>query len=250
FLWGRRAAWRRAEVEQAAAPKRAMAPAPARTLDEVIARRVEFLTRYQNAAYARRYEALVRRVAEIERAKIKTSSELAGAVARGLYKLMAYKDEYEVARLYTDGDFLKKLNAQFEGDFTLNFHLAPPLLAERDEASGHLKKRTYGPWMLKAFALLARLKGLRGTPLDIFGYSDERKTERRLIGEHERVVEELISRLSPENHAIAVALARLPERIRGFGHIKEANLKAAKASESELLALFRTPAPTSAIAAQ
>jgi indolepyruvate ferredoxin oxidoreductase len=250
FLWGRRAAWRRAEVERAAAPKRAASPPPARTLDEVVARRVSFLTQYQNDAYARRYEALVRRVAEAERAKIKVSDELADAVARGLYKLMAYKDEYEVARLYADGTFLEKLNAQFEGDFTLQFHLAPPLTAPRDAATGHLKKRAFGPWMLKVFGLLAQLKGLRGTALDVFGYSAERKTERRLIGEYEAIVEEVIRGLSPENHAIAVALARIPERIRGFGHIKEANLKAAKASESELLALFRSPAPTSAIAAQ
>ena len=115
---------------------------------------------------------------------------LTEAVARSLHKLMAYKDEYEVARLYTDGTFLGQLRQQFEGDYRLEFHLAPPLLADRDPATGHLKKRAYGPWMLKAFALLARLKGLRGTVLDPFGRSADRRRERALIGQYERVVEE------------------------------------------------------------
>jgi indolepyruvate ferredoxin oxidoreductase len=250
FLWGRRAAHRRAEVEREAAPKAATVETLSQTLDEIVARRVAFLTRYQNAAYAKRYEKLVRRVERSERDTASGSTQLAEAVARSLYKLMAYKDEYEVARLYTDGAFLKKLNAQFEGDFTLNFHLAPPLTAARDARTGHLQKRAYGPWMLGAFSVLAKLKALRGTPLDIFGYSEERRTERRLIAEYETVIEEILGRLTPVNHATAIALARIPERIRGFGHVKDATLKAAKASEAALLEAFRSPASSPAIAAE
>ncbi len=250
FLWGRRAAHRRAEVERAAAAP-LTAPRPlARTLDDIVARRVAFLTQYQDAAYAARYEALVRRAAAAERDKAKGRSGLAEAVARGFFKLMAYKDEYEVARLYTDGAFLAAVRQQFAGDFTLQFHLAPPLTAERDATTGHLKKRAYGPWMMSAFRLLAKLRRLRGTPFDIFGYSEERRTERRLIGQYEALIDEVLTRLDSGNHALAVALAAIPEKIRGFGHVKAANLAAAKAREAELLKLFRAPAPTPAIAAE
>src|SRR5205085_4554864 len=229
FLWGRLAAHRRAEVEGEAAPRQPIAAETlSTTLDEAVARRIAFLTRYQNAAYAARYETLVRAVESAERAKARGQGGLADAVARSLFKLMAYKDEYEVARLYTDGEFAKQLNAQFEGDFRLEFHLAPPLVAERDQRTGHLRKRAYGAWLMGGFAVLAKLKFLRGTPLDLFGYSEERRVERRLIGEYETLVGELIAGLTPANHALAVALARLPERIRGYGHIKEANLAAAK----------------------
>jgi indolepyruvate ferredoxin oxidoreductase len=251
FLWGRRAAHRRDEVERIAAPReKPAAETLSRSLDEVVARRIAFLTRYQNAAYAARYENLVRRVEGEERAKAGGHGELADAVARSLFKLMAYKDEYEVARLYTDGEFRKQLDAQFEGDFRLEFHLAPPLLAERDQRTGHLRKRAYGAWLMRAFAVLARLKSLRGTPLDVFGYSAERRMERRLIGEYEALVDELVDRLNLANHALAVALAKLPERIRGYGHIKDANLAAAKAEEARLIALFRAPPPQSALAAE
>ena len=156
---------------------------------------------------------------------------------------MAYKDEYEVARLYTDGSFLAQLRQQFEGDYKLEFHLAPPLMAERDPVTGHLQKRPYGAWMLKAFALLARLKGLRGTALDPFGLSEERRRERALIGRYERVVDELIQGLTHQNHELAVEIARLPLDIRGFGHVQEANLARVKAREAELLAHFRAPQP-------
>jgi indolepyruvate ferredoxin oxidoreductase len=245
FLWGRRAAHDLAAVERAAAPALVEPPSHrlSRTLDEVIAKRVEHLTRYQNRAYAERYRALVERVRGAEAAKAKGLSGLAEAVARSAHKLMAYKDEYEVARLYTDGAFLKQLRQQFEGDYRLQFHLAPPLLAERDPATGHLKKRAYGPWMLKAFALMARLKGLRGTVLDPFGRSEERRRERAMIGEYERLVEELLSNLTHDNHPLAVEIARLPLDIRGFGHVLEANYRKVKAREGELLAAFRAPQP-------
>src|SRR5216684_3635778 len=251
FLWGRLAAHRRAEVEREAAPREPVAAeALSSSIDEAVSRRVAFLTRYQNAAYAVRYERLVRNVETAERTKARGQTGLADAVARSFFKLMAYKDEYEVARLYTDGEFEKQLRSQFEGDFRLEFHLAPPLLAERDQRTGHLKKRAYGAWMMGAFAVLAKLKMLRGTTLDVFGYSAERRTERRLIGEYETLVDELVAGLTPENHAFAVALARLPEHIRGYGHIKEANLAAAEAEEARLIALFRAPPPQSAIAAE
>jgi indolepyruvate ferredoxin oxidoreductase len=163
---------------------------------------------------------------------------------------LAYKDEYEVARLYTDGSFEAKLREQFEGDYKLEFHLAPPLFAERDPATGRLKKKEYGPWMLKAFGALAKLRRLRGTRFDPFGYSAERRTERQLVKDYEAMLEELVTKLGFENHAVAVELASVPQQIRGFGHIKEANLKAAKAREAELLQTFRSPPPPRAIAAE
>jgi indolepyruvate ferredoxin oxidoreductase len=239
FAWGRRAAHDRQAVERAAAPRHTEATI-AVGLDEVVRRRVELLTAYQDAAYAARYQHIVRRVEAIERERTGRRG-LAEAVARSLYKLMAYKDEYEVARLYSDGSFHRRLAAQFEGDYKLQFHLAPPLLAERDARTGHLRKQTFGSWMLPAFAVLARLKFLRGTPFDIFGRSDERRTERRLVGEYEAVIEELLAGLDRGNHALAVAIARLPEGIRGFGHVKAANLASVKAEEARQLALFRLP---------
>ena len=245
FLWGRRAAHDRAAVEAAA---QAAQPEPAAhrlatTLDEVVARRAAFLADYQDSAYAARYRALVERVRRAEAERAPGFAGLAEAVARAYFKLLAYKDEYEVARLYTDGAFLKQVAEQFEGDYRLEFHLAPPLLAERDPDTGHLKKRGYGPWLLTAFRLLARLKGLRGTAFDIFGYTAERQTERRLIADYERVVEEMLAGLGPDNHGLAVEIAAIPEHIRGFGHVKAASLEAAKRREAELLATFRAPAP-------
>jgi indolepyruvate ferredoxin oxidoreductase len=249
FLWGRRAAHDLAAVEKAAAPQSEprgdSAPGShhlSQSLDEIIARRVAFLTAYQNAVYAARYRALVERAKAAEAARAPGFSGLAGAVARYYFKLLAVKDEYEVARLYSDPQFTRSLRAQFEGRYKLSFHLAPPLIAERDPDSGHLKKREFGAWMLPAFRGLAKLKGLRGTPLDIFGYSAERRTERKLIADYEAVVGEVLEKLTPDNHALAVELAAIPEKIRGFGHVKEAHLKAAKACEADLLAAFRDPA--------
>ena len=142
--------------------------------------------------------------------------------------------------MYTNGEFLKSLEQQFEGG-TLEFHLAPPLLGGRDPNTGELKKRRYGPWMLKVFKQVAKFKRLRGTPLDIFGYSAERKHERQLIKDYEQLLEELLSGLNPDNHSIAVELASIPEKIRGYGHVKAAHLEKAKAREAELLNLFRNP---------
>jgi indolepyruvate ferredoxin oxidoreductase len=250
FRWGRYAALDRAAVERVAAPTAPAEERVAQSLDEIVARRVRYLTDYQDAAYAKRYERLVRRAESAERQRTPGATGLAEAVAKNLFKLMAYKDEYEVARLYTEGSFLRALHRQFDGDFTLEFHLAPPLLAERDPVTGHLKKRRYGRWMLRAFKVLAKFKFLRGTPLDLFGRSEERKLERRLIVEYEALVDELLAGLMHENHALAVELAKTPERIRGFGHVKLANLAAARAEQEKLLAAFRMPPAPHAIAAE
>jgi indolepyruvate ferredoxin oxidoreductase len=172
-------------------------------------------------------------------------------VAKSLHRLMGYKDEYEVARLYTNGHFAKQIASTFEGEnLRYEFHLAPPILARRDPQTGVPRKMTFGPWMLKAFGVLARFKGLRGTALDVFGYTEERRTERQLIRDFEALLEEIVAGLTPENHATAVALAQVQQKIRGFGHIKERNLKAAKAEEADLLARFRQGGTTLPMAAE
>jgi len=149
-----------------------------------------------------------------------------------------------VARLYTGDEFAKQVRATFGGDkLRLEFHLAPPLLAPKDKRTGAPKKLSFGPWMMTLFRLLAKLKGLRGTAFDPFGYSAERRSERALIADYEAMLAEIVERLTPENHALAVGLAALPEKIRGYGHIKARNLKAAKADEATLLAQFRAGAP-------
>ncbi len=250
FAWGRLAAHDLARVQATAKPAMSEAPKPAESFEEIVARRVGFLTAYQDAAYARRYGDLVRAVETAEKTRAKGRRGLAEAVARSLFKLMAYKDEYEVARLYTDGSFLKKLGAQFDGDFKLQFHLAPPLWAPRDPATGEMKKQAYGAWVMPAFRLLARLKGLRGTALDPFGYTAERRTERRLVTDFEATIATLAGALGTENHALAMEIARLPMQIRGFGHVKMKNLEHVKAREAELMAAFRSPAPTPAAAAE
>jgi indolepyruvate ferredoxin oxidoreductase len=247
FHWGRRAAVDRATVERLAKPA-TMMTSDARHLsesfDETLERRVKFLTAYQNAAYAERYRALVGKVKAAEAARTPGRCELTETVARYLFKLMAYKDEYEVARLYTDGAFLKQVESEFDGDnLRFEFHLAPPLLARRDKTTGLPRKMSFGPWILPVFRLLAKLKGLRGTPLDPFGRSLERRTERKLIADYEAMLDEVLAKLSPDNHAIAVALAAIPEKIRGFGHVKQQHLTAAKADEAALFEQFRAGAP-------
>ncbi|WP_395018220.1 indolepyruvate ferredoxin oxidoreductase family protein [Dongia sp.] len=238
FHWGRRAALDLAAVERIASPAK---PALPETLPEIVAHRRQHLTGYQDAAYADRYQALVDRAAAAEKSRLPGSEALARAVARNYAKLLAYKDEYEVARLYTDGGFRDRLAQQFDGDFALKVHLAPPLWARRDPATGHLKKQAYGGWVLGAFGLLAKLKSLRGTRLDPFGYSAERREERKLIADYETLVAELIAQLTPANHAAAVALASLPETIRGFGHVKDASIAKAATRRVELLETFRNP---------
>ncbi|HEX7989830.1 MAG TPA: indolepyruvate ferredoxin oxidoreductase family protein [Stenotrophomonas sp.] len=211
-----------------------------RSLDELIARRSSFLTDYQDAAYANRYRTLIDAVRSAEQQAIPGSTALSEAAARYFFKLMAYKDEYEVARLYTSGDFAKRVAEKFEGDYQVRFHLAPPLFAKRDE-HGQLQKKEYGPWMFKAFGLLAKFKGLRGGRFDVFGYTEERRGERQLISDYEKTLQELISGLDARRLALAVDIASIPEHIRGYGHVKEAHLHEAKAREATLLATWRNP---------
>ncbi len=241
FGWGRRAALDPVRVEELVAGDPAAMPARrlSASLDETIERRVQYLRAYQDDAYAARYERMLERVREAERRIPAALSRLTAAAARGYFKLLAYKDEYEVARLYTDGAFKARLSELFEGDTRMRFHLAPPLFARRDPVSGALKKTTYGPWMFGALGLLAKLKRLRGTRFDPFGYTRERRAERRLIAEYEAMMEELLVGLSPAQFGIAVELAALPDQIRGFGHVKERHIGHAKRREAELLQAFR-----------
>ena len=211
-----------------------------RSLDEVVARRVAFLTEYQNARYAKRYSDFVAKVRAAETTKAPGSTALSEAVARYFFKLMAYKDEYEVARLYTSGEFKRQLAQQFEGDFKVHFHLAPPLFAKKN-AQGQLQKKEYGSWMFTAFGVLAKLRGLRGTPLDVFGYTAERRGERALIGEYEKTVSALFDKLDAGNAELAADIASIPEHIRGYGHVKEAHLHKAKARETDLLKEWDNP---------
>jgi indolepyruvate ferredoxin oxidoreductase len=206
-----------------------------------VARRVAFLTDYQDAAYAARYRALVDKATAVEAAKASGKCGLADAVARYLFKLMAYKDEYEVARLYSADTFREQVANEVGGDkLRFNVHLAPPLLARRDKRTGEPRKITFGPWIFGVFGVLARLKFLRGTAFDPFGYTAERKTERRLVRDYEAMLEEIFDKLTPDNHAVAVGLAAVPEKIRGFGHVKMRNLETAKAEEAALLQQFRS----------
>ncbi len=216
---------------------------PSNDIDEMIARRVDFLTGYQSARYARRYSDLVARVRQRESDVTPGDTSLSEAVTRAYFKLLAYKDEYEVARLYTDGSFMQRVEHMMEGEYELKFHLAPPLFAKRDSETGHLKKKEYGPYMMKAFSFLAKFKALRATPFDIFGYQEERKVERALIREYEAIIEELTQGLTRDNHAIAVAIAELPMEIRGYGHVKEKAIKVYRGDLDNLLSSFRSPEP-------
>ncbi len=210
------------------------------SLDEMVDRRIEFLTAYQNAAYADRYRSLIAKIKGAEATLAPGKGGLAEAVARNLFKLMAYKDEYEVARLYSDGAFRKQVANAFDGEkLSLEFHLAPPILARRDPITGIPRKITFGPWMMTAFGWLAKLKHLRGTRFDPFGYSQERRTERNLIADYEAMLDEVLTKLNPANHYLAVGLAAVPEKIRGFGHIKMRSISVAKADEAALLEQFR-----------
>jgi indolepyruvate ferredoxin oxidoreductase len=250
FRWGRRTAHDPSSVESfvADATKPTQDRKLSHSLDEMIERRVEFLTDYQNVAYGRRYRDLVEKTRAVEAQKLPGGTALTEAVARYYFKLLAYKDEYEVARLFTSGAFQKQVEASFEGEkLRYTFHLAPPILGRKDKSTGLPKKTSFGPWMMQGFALLAKLKALRGTPFDPFGYSTERKTERRLITDYERLLAEIAAKLGEGNHALAVALAAIPEKIRGYGHVKARHLEAAKREEADLLAKFRSPEPESAL---
>ena len=240
FEWGRRAAHDAAGVEKLLSPGQVLQFKKRESLDDVVSRRVEFLTAYQNAAYADGYRTFVDLVRAREAALNKTA--LTETVARCLFKLMAYKDEYEVARLHTDTAFLARVDGMFEGDFKIHYHLAPPLIA-RKNSRGELQKMKFGPAMLTGFRVLARLKGLRGTALDVFGRTEERRQERALIGEYRSSIGEVLTSLDPGNHGAAVEIARIPEQIKGYGHVKERNLKAARQQWQVLMRRWREPLP-------
>ncbi|MEP7057874.1 MAG: DUF6537 domain-containing protein, partial [Caldimonas sp.] len=238
FEWGRRAAHDLASVQALLKPAQVIGfVRKSVDLDAMVAQRVEFLTAYQNPAYAADYKSCVDKVRAAE-APLGTR-KLAEAVARYLFKLMAYKDEYEVARLHTETGFLDKIASQFEGDYKVHYHLAPPALAKRN-ADGELVKQKFGPWMHTAFKVLARLKGLRGTAFDPFGRSEERRTERALIGEYRASIDEVVAALNPSNLALATEIARIPEEIRGYGHVKERHLRLARPKWDALMAEWRS----------
>jgi indolepyruvate ferredoxin oxidoreductase len=243
FALGRLQAIDPARIEAAVAQHRPqqLDVKPLTALADIVEHRTRLLTDYQNAAWAERYRRLVDAVAAAESRIMPGTDSLAVAVARNFAKLMTYKDEYEVARLHDDPAFKAQLRETFEDGAHYRYNLAPPLFSKRDPLSGHLKKREFGPWIGKAFAVLARFKGLRGTPLDLFGYTGERRMERRLIDDYERLLTGLLAQLTAANHATAIQIASLPGQIRGYGHVKEANVEKVRALEVKLLADFHNP---------
>jgi len=225
--WGRMAAQEPeavarflAEAEEGSATELPMSE----TLEQLVERRVNHLTAYQNAAYADEYKAFVDKVRNAEQQLDGVGTSLSEGVAFYLSKLMSYKDEYEVARLYTNGDFERRLKKQFDGDYKLKFHLAPPIISPTNKRTGKPGKIEFGGWMWQGFKVLAKFKGLRGTALDIFGYSQERKRERSLIREYRATVDSMLQKLDKNNYAAMVEIAELPELIKGYGHIKEDNI--------------------------
>ncbi|WP_208512358.1 indolepyruvate ferredoxin oxidoreductase family protein [Variovorax paradoxus] len=256
FRWGRMVVVDRAFVEAEIAkyaPKTAKPEltAAARTIVDAVGTRGEIqrllevrvpdLIDYQDEAYARRYADVIRRVVAAEAAATPGESGLAQAAARYLYKLMAHKDEYEVARLHTDPAFEAQLDAMFPNGYSVKYNLAPPAISKRDPVTGHLVKRQFGPWMRSAFGWLKRFKGLRGGALDVFGRTEERHHERRLIEDYIRELDGICAALSPANHAAAVALASVPDEIRGYGHVKDKSIAEAMALREQRAHAFRSP---------
>ncbi|MFV0297179.1 MAG: indolepyruvate ferredoxin oxidoreductase family protein [Hyphomicrobiaceae bacterium] len=248
FRFGRLAAHDRAALDRLMTPK--VKPAPA-TLDDIVALRAEHLEAYQDAALAKRYRDRVARIAEAEKTKASGRTGLAEAVAKGYAKVLAYKDEYEVARLYTDGRFEKALQETFDGDLRLEFHLSPPLLSyfNRDKMTGEPRKMSFGAWMLPVFRRLANAKSLRGGWFDVFGYSAERRRERKAIKDYEAVLDEIERHLTADAHRAAMALAILPEEVKGYGHVKHRNYEDAQKKRQTLIGMLRDPKPASALKA-
>ncbi|GEO16695.1 indolepyruvate ferredoxin oxidoreductase family protein [Microvirga aerophila] len=240
-----KAAFRAGRVAALSGPAEHAAEAGGRTgvdefdLPALISHRESFLTDYQDGSYAARYRDFVDEVRRVEQSRAPGSTELAFAVAESLAKLMSYKDEYEVARLYTGGEFEQDLKSRFAGSYRLEFSLAPPIFARRDRTTGELKKQSYGPWIFSVFKVLARLRRLRGTMFDPFGHSAERRGERALIEEYRQTIAHLLKDLAPANHATAVAIASLPKGIRGYGHIKEKAIREARDKQAQLLEEYR-----------
>ena len=211
------------------------------TLEDIIAKRKAFLTDYQNEDYAKRYTDMIDRVREAEEKTVANSTALTEAAARYYHKLLAYKDEYEVARLYTNGEFMKNLKATFQGNYKVQFHMAPPIMETEDPATGRPQKREFGPWMLGALGLMAKFKFLRGTPMDIFGYHKDRRMERALIAEYEQTLETVLSQLNKENIDTCIELLSVPEDIRGYGPVKEKSVERAKARHGALMQRLSNP---------
>jgi indolepyruvate ferredoxin oxidoreductase len=251
FTWGRRAALEPDAVTALAERASGRASqAPSRDLDDVISRRVAFLTDYQSAAYAARYRDRVEGVRVAETRVAPGQIALTDAVARNLFKLMAVKDEYEVARLFTDGSFDRQLRTEFASWKRIDLHLAPPLFASRDPATGRLAKTTYGPWMFKLFRGLARLRRIRGTFIDPFSWLADRRMERRLLADYEATLATIVGKLSPANHGLAVPLAQYPEKIRGYGHVKLASVRKVAPEANARHEAFLAGAPRIAEAAE
>ena len=244
FLWGRRTAHdgKRVWEMTASIAEGFLLEEPPEGLDELIQHRADVLTAYQNKAYAKHYLQLVERVRTIETDRLPGSLSLTEAVARYYFKLLAYKDEYEVARLYTNGDFLKKIRGRFEGNFRLKLHLAPPLFSHRDSHTGEPIKSTFSSWIFPVLKMLSRFKFLRGTAFDLFGKTKERRMERQLIKEYEQTIKELLLGLTKKNHNIALEIAKIPEQIRGYDMVKQRHFETAKSNEKKLLAKFRDSA--------
>jgi indolepyruvate ferredoxin oxidoreductase len=244
FEWGCRAAHNWAEVEQLLLSSKSSVSViefkKRDSLEDIIAKRVAFLTDYQNAAYAKKYTDFVATIRSKETSLNAENNhlKLTESVAKNLFKLMSYKDEYEVARLHSNGDFEKKIASMFEGDYKLNYHLAPPLIAKKND-KGELQKQQFGPWMLTSFKLLSKLKGLRGTAFDIFGKTSERKMEQALIADYLDTMNLVSSKLNLDNHSellpMALELANIPDSIKGFGHVKEKSAATARVKWKSLL---------------
>ena len=250
FRWGRRAAHQPDFVRGLIAQPGKAATAIAETLDDIIARRVAFLSAYQNAAYGKRYAARVGALRAAEAKAVPGSTAVTEAAAKSLFKLMAIKDEYEVARLYTDGSFAAEMSKQFQSYEKLEFHLAPPIMGRRGK-DGTPRKSSFGPWMMKGFRLLAAMKGLRGTAFDLFGYSAERRMERQLLAQYEADLELVAAALAPGRIEAAAALASVPALIRGYGHVRQASAEKAAGERSRLLErLAKIPARTELQAAE
>jgi indolepyruvate ferredoxin oxidoreductase len=233
FTWGRWCAQDLDKVLALTQPLQVVNFKAREPLQAILQKRMGWLEQYQDKAYAKQYMSFVQDVQQ------KTSAQVAEAVARNLYKLMAYKDEYEVARLHADPLFLQRIADQFEGDFTLNYHLAPPLIAKKND-KGELVKQKFGPSMLTGFKLLSRLRFLRGGLFDVFGYTEERRMERALIEEYKASITEIMATFAPGKHALALEIARIPEKIKGYGHVKERHLKAAREQWDGLMHAWRT----------
>ena len=241
FLWGRRYTIDAVAVLAAAGLTNEHKSSQPASLDEIIAYRSAYLGDYQDRAYAERYLHLVERVRKFEQELQQSTNAklpLTEAAARSYFSLLAYKDEYEVARLYSNGDFEQTVAAQFEGDYGLRFHLAPPLMAKRDPHSGKPIKREFGGWILPLLRVLARFKNLRGGTLDMFGYTAERKIERALITAYERDVDQLLDETRLDNLDTAIEIAGLPQKIRGFGHVKQASIEQAATRREQLFQKF------------